>query len=239
MSARAMAWAWEIIPDLTTPIEKLVLLRLADRADPEGKCWPGVEKTARDLGVTETSIRRAVRGLINLGLLTSTPRKIGGRNTSHLYQLIIEQKFNRSNFNPSNSEDRGSKRDEKQKFNPSKFNPESFKEKENLSKERRPARVGGVRYEIDEDGIHHDPDDLRDQRAIHRISEFRPEVIKEAVVEAREMDDDGRAFPSAVLKILLRNTKKIVSKPAWSRGEFTNIHRDLNNGGDDGFIVNV
>lgn len=245
MSARAVAWAWEILPDLSTPSEKLVLLRFADRADPEGRCWPGIEKTAQDLGVTETSVRTSVRGLINLGLISLTPRKVGGRNTSHLYQLLIEQKFNPSNFNPSNSEERGLKRTERQKFNPSNFVPESFKEKANLPKER--ARGGGGTYEIDKNGINHDPKSQRDQQAMFRISEYRVDLIKTAVIEAAGLDDAGRAFPSAVLKILLRNAKTN-AKPAareyggsaWSRGAFTNIHRnDLNNGGDDGLIIDV
>lgn len=236
MSARAVAWAWEMIPDLSTPSEKLVLLRFADRADPEGRCWPGVEKTALDCGVTETSVRTSLRGLVSCGLIEVTPRKVGGRNTSHLYQLLLDQKFN-----PSNSEDRGLKRTERQKFNPSNFVPESFKEKANLPKER--ARGGGGTYEIDKNGINHDPKSQRDQQAMFRISEYRVDLIKTAVIEAAGLDDAGRAFPSAVLKILLRNAKtnaKPTGGSAWSRGAFTNIHRnDLNNGGDDGLIIDV
>lgn len=70
MSSQALAWAFEkIVPDLRDAVQKLVLLRLADRADPGGVCWPGHARTGKDLNVSQRSVQRVVEDLQKLGLL--------------------------------------------------------------------------------------------------------------------------------------------------------------------------
>lgn len=70
MSSQALAWAFEkIVPDLRDAVQKLVLLRLADRADPGGVCWPGHARTGRDLNVSQRSVQRVVEDMQRLGLL--------------------------------------------------------------------------------------------------------------------------------------------------------------------------
>ena len=96
MSAKAMAWAWSQIAAGRVPGgpgAALVLLRLADRADPEGKCWPGHQRTAADLQVAQSTVRSAIRALESVGLLAVEAREVEGRNFSNLYFLAVDNLF--------------------------------------------------------------------------------------------------------------------------------------------------
>lgn len=76
MSHQATNWAAELrgIP----PMAKLVLLRLADRADESGICYPSQRLLAAECCITERTVRNATTDLISRGLITihtpSTPR---------------------------------------------------------------------------------------------------------------------------------------------------------------------
>jgi len=76
MSHQATNWAAELrgIP----PMAKLVLLRLADRADEFGICYPSQRRLAAECGITERTFRNAITDLICRGLVIihrpSTPR---------------------------------------------------------------------------------------------------------------------------------------------------------------------
>lgn len=87
MSSAAMNWAFEkIVPHLRDQVEKLVILRLADRADPAGVCWPGHNRTAADLNVSVRSVQASVKRLSEIGLL-----KLGARaGTSSLIHLQLD-----------------------------------------------------------------------------------------------------------------------------------------------------
>jgi DNA-binding Lrp family transcriptional regulator len=260
MSARAMAWAWEKLPHLSTPVEKLVLLRFADRADPGGKCWPGHQATAMDLGVSETSVKNSIRNLEAAGLIQIEAQKVAGRDASNLYLLQIEGEG--ANFAPRQAKDEKADFDNSSmkrgaEFAPrgAEFAPESVI-RENLPKERgegaepphprrasRAARSlpGGVDYQIDKNGIHHDPSNSRDANALVRINEYPDELIKRAIQNAREKDSDNRAFPSAVVKALLQQSKlknelSDHGGSPWSRGAFTS---DFDKGEGDGLIIDI
>lgn len=103
MSAAAMAWAWKKMAGLDLPAaSKLVLLRLADRADPEGKCWPGHERTARDLNLSKSSVKSAIRLLASRGLLTIESRTgPTGTDAANLYHLALLVDGEGSNSDPS------------------------------------------------------------------------------------------------------------------------------------------
>lgn len=87
MSSAALHWAFEkIVPFLKDQVEKLVVLRLADRADPAGVCWPGHSRTAADLNISTRSVQSAVKHLESIGLMEVRER-VG---TSSLIYLKLD-----------------------------------------------------------------------------------------------------------------------------------------------------
>lgn len=87
MTIRAMNWAWEI--DLP-PAMKLVLLKLADRANDDGECWPGMESVANACGVSERTLMRHIEKMESMGLLQKSKRKDdSGRQATNLYTLNL------------------------------------------------------------------------------------------------------------------------------------------------------
>ena len=92
MSSAATAWAWAAIAagKCKTASSSLVLLRLADRADPEGVCWPGHDRTSRDLALGGRTVRQALVELQAAGLVIARARfDAAGRQRSNIYQLQI------------------------------------------------------------------------------------------------------------------------------------------------------
>lgn len=75
-----MAQVWELpLP----PMEKLVLLALADCANDEGQCWPSATTLARKTGEGERTVRRAVQALIAKKFLEQRQRS----GTSAVYTV--------------------------------------------------------------------------------------------------------------------------------------------------------
>lgn len=67
---------------------KVVYMYLRDRADKEGKCWPGVRRIAADLGLSVSTVRRALCDLARHGYLDKQPRRrMNGSSTSNLYTV--------------------------------------------------------------------------------------------------------------------------------------------------------
>src|SRR3990167_8098730 len=70
MSLKAMVWAW------AQPIEardKLVLMALADHADDDGVCWPGIKGVAEKNRISVRAVQRHIRSLEAGGLLAVLP----------------------------------------------------------------------------------------------------------------------------------------------------------------------
>lgn len=91
MSVEAMAWAFaQPLP----PCPKSVLVALANRADEDGQCWPGIEDLEQRTGWNRRSIQRAVKDLQARGLLVASFRfkPLGGQN-SNLYRLACSPDF--------------------------------------------------------------------------------------------------------------------------------------------------
>ena len=67
---------------------RAVYMYLKDRADSEGRCWPGIRTIAAELGFSRSTVKRALDELCQAGLLTkeSRWRENGGR-PSNLYRL--------------------------------------------------------------------------------------------------------------------------------------------------------
>jgi len=81
----ARVWAAEL-----EPVEKLVALCFADFANDEGQAYPSLKTVAKKSGLSEATVRRKLRNLIDRDLLTLTPRKDkSGRDTSALVKLNL------------------------------------------------------------------------------------------------------------------------------------------------------
>ena len=67
---------------------KAVYMYLRDRSDAEGKCWPGIKTIAADLGLSRSTVKRALTDLERLGYLKRQARhRENGSWTSNLYMI--------------------------------------------------------------------------------------------------------------------------------------------------------
>jgi hypothetical protein len=92
MSSRATAWAWvQIEQGLMTPATALVLLKLADRADPRsGACWPSAATTAADTGLGQRTVERCIHELKEIGLVEVEQRvDARGFRLANVYVLAL------------------------------------------------------------------------------------------------------------------------------------------------------
>lgn len=65
-----------------------VYIYLADRANKEDICWPAIPTIARDLKLSESTVRRALRDLKRAELLDREARfREDGACTSNLYRV--------------------------------------------------------------------------------------------------------------------------------------------------------
>lgn len=65
-----------------------VYMYLFERANREGSCFPSMSTIARELGLSLSTVKRAVADLKNGGFLTTERRKrANGGNSSLLYRL--------------------------------------------------------------------------------------------------------------------------------------------------------
>ena len=78
--------SWSIKKEVDTPTTKLVLLLLANYADEKNSCFPSEKHLAKLVGVSDRTIRRSLRYLIDNGFLFSEARK----GTSNRYFLRVD-----------------------------------------------------------------------------------------------------------------------------------------------------
>lgn len=68
---------------------KLVYIYLYDRMDKDRKSWPGINTIAKDLSVSRSTVKRAVRDLEKAGLIRKEPHyRDNGSATSNRYYLL-------------------------------------------------------------------------------------------------------------------------------------------------------
>ena len=73
--------------ELTTRA-KMVCLYLHDRANREGESWYAIGTIAADLGLSRSTVKRALSDLVRLGRVEKKPRyRENGGQTSNLYRL--------------------------------------------------------------------------------------------------------------------------------------------------------
>ena len=68
---------------------KLVFIYLYDRRDVVGKAWPSVKRIARDLSISDKTVRRAKQDLVKAGLVRKEyAYRKNGSHTSNRYYLL-------------------------------------------------------------------------------------------------------------------------------------------------------
>lgn len=66
-----------------------VYIYLYDRIDKEKKAWPGLNTIAKDLSLSRSTVKRAVRDLEKAGLIRKEPHfRENGSATSNRYYLL-------------------------------------------------------------------------------------------------------------------------------------------------------
>ena len=65
---------------------KAVYMYLKDHADKEGRCWPGIRTISIELGLSRSTVKRALNDLCETELISKEPRwRENGSFTSNLY----------------------------------------------------------------------------------------------------------------------------------------------------------
>ena len=68
---------------------KLVYMYLKDRANKDGQCWPAIQTIGRDLGLSRSTVKRALKDLEQAALLTRLGRKRENKgDTSNRYSIL-------------------------------------------------------------------------------------------------------------------------------------------------------
>lgn len=89
MSHAATTWAFQ---QNLPPTDKFILVTLADHANPEGNCFPSVRRLAQLTGFDESTVRRSIAKLVELGLVErATQWTVTGRQTSNCYDLRLDR----------------------------------------------------------------------------------------------------------------------------------------------------
>jgi len=94
MSLIATGWAFNGVrckPDL-----KIILIAMADHADDRGVCWPGISLLAEKSGISTRTVKRKIKQLEELGVLTKSSRCHGYNKTTNMYRLHVDQLFDLS-----------------------------------------------------------------------------------------------------------------------------------------------
>lgn len=90
MSYKAMDWV-EAVRGIH-PVERIVLLVLAKRANTQNQCWPSIATITEAADVGRRSVFRALEKLQDMGLLQVSARQSeGGRSRSNMYTLNLHR----------------------------------------------------------------------------------------------------------------------------------------------------
>ena len=87
MSVRATSWVWD---QPMPPSEKIVLLRLADHANPDGgDVYPSVASVAAHTGISTRQVQRYIKSFVERGILVISGHAKGGRSNPREYQFTF------------------------------------------------------------------------------------------------------------------------------------------------------
>ena len=91
MSVDATKFVWSLSKNIVSPLEKLILLAIADRCGERGECWPSISRLATDTGLDKRSIVRHRNKLINQKILRYTGEFKGRSNQIPVMQLMVDE----------------------------------------------------------------------------------------------------------------------------------------------------
>ncbi|WP_163833349.1 helix-turn-helix domain-containing protein [Spartinivicinus ruber] len=80
MSIQAMSWVFTL--SKLEPYKKIVLLSLADNANDQGYCWPSMDTIAHKSSMSKQTVRRHLKSLEELNLITKQQRTRANGATS-------------------------------------------------------------------------------------------------------------------------------------------------------------
>ena len=87
MSSKVMSWVWE--QDLP-PLDKIVLMAIADHADDDGYAWPGMKRIAEKCSMEKRTVQRHVEKLQEQQLLKVESRqRHDGSSSSNGYTVVM------------------------------------------------------------------------------------------------------------------------------------------------------
>jgi len=96
MSVKIMSQVWELDIDHS---EMIVLLAMADHADDDGQnCYPSNAYLAWKTGYSDRQVRRVLRTLESIGIITRVAHEEGGRGLATEYRLNPEKGDKKSAF---------------------------------------------------------------------------------------------------------------------------------------------
>ena len=87
MSIRAIDWAFR--QKCKSPAQKLVLIKLADNANDEGKCWPSQGYIAEHCSMTRQTVNFHCKALAEQGLIEIVPHWIGKNRLPNTYCVRV------------------------------------------------------------------------------------------------------------------------------------------------------
>ena len=91
MSIDATRWVWKLSNKIISPIEKLILLAIADRCGERGECWPSIARLEEDTGLDRSTLIRHRKRFIELGLLTFTGKFAGRSNQIPIMKMMVDE----------------------------------------------------------------------------------------------------------------------------------------------------
>ena len=89
MSIRAIDWAFR--QKTGSAASKLVLIKLADNANDEGRCYPSLAYIAEHCDMHRATVIRHIRSLAELGLVEVEHRSVEGSKIPNIYHLKMLQ----------------------------------------------------------------------------------------------------------------------------------------------------
>lgn len=85
MSVHVSSAVWKITG--ISPSQKLILLKLADHADDDGRCWPSIRRMSQETCLGKSTVFRQLREMEEAGWLQRVQRA----ETSTVYRLMLSQ----------------------------------------------------------------------------------------------------------------------------------------------------